>query len=48
VVDAGQPYAPLVDRLTAEGIPVLATADAATRALAAWCEATLPAEARTA
>ena len=37
VVDAGPLYQPLVERLGAAGIPVLATADAATRALAAWC-----------
>lgn len=38
VVDAGSLYAPFTDRLAAAGIPVLATADAATRALAAWCD----------
>jgi hypothetical protein len=37
VIDAGALYQPLVERLGAAGIPVLATADAATRALAAWC-----------
>ncbi len=41
VVDAGSLYDPFRDRLTAAGIPVLGTADAATRALAAWCDATL-------
>ena len=41
VVDAGQLYAPFVNRLEAEGIPVLATADAATRVLEAWCDATV-------
>jgi acyl-CoA synthetase (NDP forming) len=44
VVDAGPLYAPFVARLEAAGIPVLGTADAATRVLAAWCDATLPAE----
>ncbi len=39
VVDAGSLYTPFVERLAAAGIPVLATADAATRALAAWSEA---------
>jgi acyl-CoA synthetase (NDP forming) len=39
VVDAGALYQPFIDRLGAAGIPVLATADAATRALAAWCRA---------
>ncbi len=39
VVDAGTLYDPFRDRLAAAGIPVLATADAATRALDAWCEA---------
>ena len=38
VVDAGPLYGPFIDRLGAAGIPVLATADAATRALGAWCE----------
>lgn len=38
VVDAGSLYAPFTERLGAAGIPVLATADAATRALAAWCD----------
>ena len=42
VVDAGPLYGPFIDRLTAAGIPVLATADGATRALGAWCEATAP------
>jgi acyl-CoA synthetase (NDP forming) len=37
VVDAGALYAPFADALLAEGIPVVATADAATRVLAAWC-----------
>ena len=41
VVDAGPLYAPFVARLEAEGIPVLATADAAARALGAWCDATV-------
>jgi acyl-CoA synthetase (NDP forming) len=40
VVDAGPLYGPLIDRLGAAGIPVLSTADAATRALEAWCDAT--------
>jgi acyl-CoA synthetase (NDP forming) len=44
VVDAGPPYAPFVARLEAAGIPVLGTADAATRVLAAWCDATVAAE----
>ena len=42
VVDAGALYDPLRDRLAAAGVPVLGTADAATRALAAWCDATAP------
>jgi acyl-CoA synthetase (NDP forming) len=42
VVDAGPLYGPLINRLSTAGIPVLATADAATRALGAWCEATAP------
>ncbi len=42
VVDAGPLYEPFRDQLAAAGIPVLGTADAATRALAAWCEATAP------
>jgi acyl-CoA synthetase (NDP forming) len=42
VVDAGSLYGGFVDRLGAAGIPVLATADAATRALGAWCDATVP------
>jgi acyl-CoA synthetase (NDP forming) len=37
VVDAGSLYAPFTDALAARGLPVLATSDAATRALAAWC-----------
>jgi len=41
VVDAGPLYAPFVARLEAEGIPVLATADAAARTLGAWCDATV-------
>ncbi len=41
VVDAGSLYTPFVDALEAEGIPVLATADAATRTLGAWCDATV-------
>ena len=36
----GPLYAPC-RRLRAAGIPVLATADAATRVLAAWCDATV-------
>ena len=43
VVDAGPLYAPLAERLTLAGIPVLGTGDAAARALAAWCDATAPA-----
>ncbi len=42
VVDAGPLYDPFRDRLTAAGVPVLGTADAATRVLAAWCDATVP------
>jgi len=42
VVDAGPLYEPLRERLAAAGIPVLGTADAATRALVAWCDATAP------
>lgn len=42
VVDAGALYDPFRERLAAAGIPVLGTADAATRALAAWCDATAP------
>ena len=38
VVDAGSLYTPFAERLAEAGIPVLATADAATRALAAWCD----------
>jgi len=41
VVDAGPLYDPWADHLRAAGIPVLATADAATRVLAAWCDATV-------
>ncbi len=41
VVDAGPLYDPLRDRLAAAGIPVVGTADAATRVLAAWCDATV-------
>jgi acyl-CoA synthetase (NDP forming) len=37
VVDAGSLYAPFAEALAGHGIPVLATADAATRVLAAWC-----------
>jgi acyl-CoA synthetase (NDP forming) len=43
VIDAGALYDPLRDRLAAAGVPVLGTADAATRALAAWADATAPA-----
>jgi len=39
VVDAADPYQPLKDRLGEAGIPVLATADDATRVLAAWAGA---------
>jgi len=42
VVDAGPQYQPFADALAAEGIPVAATADAATRVLGAWCAAALP------
>ena len=42
VVDAGALYDPWVDVLRASGIPVLGTADAATRVLEAWCDATAP------
>jgi acyl-CoA synthetase (NDP forming) len=42
VVDAGPLYDPFRERLAAAGIPVLGTADAATRALGAWCDATAP------
>lgn len=42
VVDAGPLYEPLRARLLHAGVPVLGTADAATRALGAWCEATAP------
>ncbi|MHB8958086.1 MAG: acetate--CoA ligase family protein [Candidatus Limnocylindrales bacterium] len=41
VVDAGPLYDPFRERLTAAGIPVLGTADAATRVLAAWCDASI-------
>ena len=41
VVDAGPLYAPFTERLEAAGIPVLPTADAATRVLGAWCDATV-------
>jgi hypothetical protein len=41
VVDAGSLYAPWIERLEAEGIPVLGTADAAARVLGAWCDATV-------
>jgi acyl-CoA synthetase (NDP forming) len=41
VVDAGAVYDPWVARLRAHGLPVLGTADAATRVLDAWCEATI-------
>ncbi len=41
VADAGPLYGPWTDRLAAAGIPVVATADAATRVLAAWCDATV-------
>jgi acyl-CoA synthetase (NDP forming) len=44
VVDAGPLYDPLRERLLAAGVPVLGTADAATRVLNAWCEAWLPRE----
>lgn len=39
VVDAGPLYAPFVEALAAAGIPTLGTADAATRVLAAFCDA---------
>jgi acyl-CoA synthetase (NDP forming) len=39
VVDAGSLYDPFADRLDAAGIPTFRTADAATRALAAVCDA---------
>lgn len=42
VVDAGPLYNPFIERLSTAGIPVLGTADAATRALASWCDATAP------
>ncbi len=42
VVDAGPMYEPLRTRLLEAGVPVLGTADAATRALGAWCEAGPP------
>ncbi len=38
VVDAGPLYAPFANALTAQGIPVVATADAATRVVSAWCQ----------
>ena len=41
VCDAGPQYGPWVDRIEAAGIPVFATADAATRTLAAYCDATI-------
>ena len=41
VVDAGPLYAPFIARLESEGIPVLATADAAARVLGAWSDATV-------
>ena len=41
VCDAGSQYAPWVDLIEAAGIPVFGTADAATRALAAFCDATM-------
>ncbi len=46
VVDAGPLYAPFADALAAQGIPVVGTADAAARALAAWCTAIPPRPAR--
>ena len=42
VVDAGPLYDPLRERLGEAGVPVLGTADAATRVLNAWCDATVP------
>ena len=41
VVDAGAVYDPWVARLREHGLPVLGTADAATRVLDAWCDATI-------
>lgn len=41
VVDAGLLYDPFADLLDAAGIPTFGTADAATRALAAFCDATI-------
>jgi len=41
VVDAGPLYDPFVERLDAAGIPTFRTADAATRALAAFCDLSL-------
>jgi len=41
VADAGPLYAPWVARIEAAGIPVFGTADAAARALGAWCDATV-------
>lgn len=41
VVDAGSLYDPWVARLREHGLPVLGTADAATRVLDAWCDATI-------
>jgi acyl-CoA synthetase (NDP forming) len=41
VVDAGRLYDPFADLLDAAGIPTFGTADAATRALAAFCDARL-------
>jgi acyl-CoA synthetase (NDP forming) len=43
VVDAGPLYEPLREALGRAGVPVLGTADAAARALGAWCDATAPA-----
>jgi hypothetical protein len=40
-VDAGRLYDPFTDLLDAAGIPTFGTADAATRALAAFCDATI-------
>jgi acyl-CoA synthetase (NDP forming) len=41
VVDAGPLYDPFTARLAAAGIPTFGTADAATRALAAFCDAAI-------
>lgn len=41
VVDAGRLYDPFTDLLDAAGIPTFGTADSATRALAAFCDATI-------